>query len=62
MIIEITKQDYDNIESKMRKGIDNLQENLNAIRAGRANPHVLDKITVDYWFPVSSQRGNIPGS
>ena len=28
MIIEITKQDYDNIESKMRKGIDNLQENL----------------------------------
>mgnify|MGYP000857669832 CR=1 FL=1 len=49
MIIEITKQDYDNIESKMRKGIDNLQENLNAIRAGRANPHVLDKITVDYY-------------
>ncbi len=48
-MIEITKQDYDKVEEKMRKSIDNLQENLNAIRAGRANPHVLDKITVDYY-------------
>ena len=48
-MIEITKADYDKVEDKMRKSIDNLIENLNAIRAGRANPHVLDKITVDYY-------------
>ena len=48
-MIEITKQDYDDIEVKMRKCIDNLQENLNSIRAGRANPHVLDKIMVEYY-------------
>ena len=48
-MIEITKQDYDVVEDKMKKAISNLQENLNAIRAGRANPHVLDRITVDYY-------------
>ncbi len=48
-MIEITKQDYDVLEDKMSKAISNLMENLNAIRAGRANPHVLDKITVDYY-------------
>lgn len=48
-MIEITKKDYDEVEAKMQKCIDNLQENLNTIRAGRANPHVLDKITVDYY-------------
>ena len=48
-LIEITKQDYDEVEVKMRKCIDNLQENLNSIRAGRANPHVLDKIMVEYY-------------
>ena len=48
-MIEITKNDYDAIEAKMQKTIDNLNENLNAIRAGRANPRVLDRITVDYY-------------
>lgn len=48
-MIEITKKDYDLIEEKMNKALDNLTENLNAIRAGRANPHVLDRITVDYY-------------
>lgn len=48
-MIEITKADYDQIEDKMKKAIQNLQENLNAIRAGRANPHVLDRITVEYY-------------
>ncbi len=48
-MIEITKNDYDSIEEKMKKTIANLVENFNSIRAGRANPHVLDKITVDYY-------------
>ena len=49
MMIEITSKDYDQVEDKMTKAIDNLRENLNAIRAGRDNPHVLDRITVDYY-------------
>ena len=48
-MIEITKADYEAIENKMDKAMANLKENFNAIRAGRANPHVLDKITVDYY-------------
>ena len=48
-MIEITKDDYTKVEDKMQKVIDNLQENFNSIRAGRANPHVLDKIMVDYY-------------
>ena len=35
---------YDN---KMTKTINNLDSELATIRAGRANPHVLDKIVVD---------------
>ncbi|MDR1801288.1 MAG: ribosome recycling factor [Lachnospiraceae bacterium] len=36
-------------EDKMKKSMANLESELGTIRAGRANPHVLDKITVDYY-------------
>ena len=36
-------------EEKMKKTIGNLDGELSAIRAGRANPHVLDKLRVDYY-------------
>lgn len=36
-------------ESKMEKSCGALRSDLAAIRAGRANPHILDKITVDYY-------------
>ena len=36
-------------EEKMTKTVDNLNSELATIRAGRANPHVLDKLTVDYY-------------
>ncbi len=36
-------------ESKMQKAYDNLISEFATIRAGRANPHVLDKIRVDYY-------------
>ena len=48
-MIELSKSDYEAIENKMDTAISNLNENLNAIRAGRANPHVLDRISVDYY-------------
>ncbi len=46
---------------KMQKTIDHLQGEYAAVRAGRANPHVLDKIRVDYYgTPTPIQQvGNI---
>ena len=48
-------------EEKMQKSYDFLVNDLGAIRAGRANPHVLDKIKVDYYgTPTPIQQvGNI---
>ncbi|NLK99330.1 MAG: ribosome recycling factor [Clostridiales bacterium] len=39
---------------KMKKTIDNLKEDYATIRAGRANPHLLDKLRVDYYGQPSS--------
>ncbi len=36
-------------EDKMKKSYKNLLSEFGSIRVGRANPHVLDKITVDYY-------------
>ena len=36
-------------DTKMQKSLNNLEEEYGAIRAGRANPHVLDKLRVDYY-------------
>ena len=46
---------------KMQKSFDYLREDLASIRAGRANPHVLDKIKVDYYgTPTPLQQvGNV---
>ena len=37
------------LEAKMKKTIDYMLDDFAAIRAGRANPHVLDRLTVDYY-------------
>ena len=46
---------------KMRKTIQALETELSSVRAGRANPHVLDKIMVDYYGTMTpiNQVGNI---
>lgn len=36
-------------ESKMKKTLANLEDELGTIRAGRANPNVLNRIMVDYY-------------
>lgn len=36
-------------EDKMQKTMRNLDEELASIRAGRANPNILNKLTVDYY-------------
>ncbi len=48
-------------EEKMKKTLANLENEYVTIRAGRANPHVLDRITVDYYGAATpiNQVGNI---
>lgn len=51
------KLDTRDYETKMKKTIAAYTENLSTIRAGRANPDVLKKISVDYYgspTPISS--------
>lgn len=52
--------DFSNIEEKMNKTIDVLQENFAEVRAGRANPAILNKIKVDYYgvaTPINQVAG-----
>ena len=46
--------DIKEFEDKMSKAIETLSEDLSTIRAGRANPHILDKIKVDYYGTPSA--------
>ena len=48
-------------DEKMKKAYDFLVTDLGTIRAGRANPHVLDRVKVDYYgTPTPIQQvGNI---
>ncbi|TCK97927.1 ribosome recycling factor [Natranaerovirga hydrolytica] len=53
--------DLKEFESRMKGAIENLDDEYNAIRAGRANPNILDKIKVDYYgqpTPIQ-QVGNV---
>lgn len=55
------KKELEQYQSKMEKTVHALDTEYNAIRAGRANPHVLDKLVVDYYgqpTPIQ-QVGNI---
>ena len=48
-------------EDKMKKTIDNMNNEFASIRAGRANPHILDKVKVDYYGTPTpeAQVGNV---
>lgn len=41
--------DTKEFETKMSKTIDSLRQNLNTVRAGKANPDVLNRVSVDYY-------------
>ena len=44
-------------ETKMKKSYNNLLDEYTSIRAGRANPHVLDQLRVDYYgAPTAIQQ------
>lgn len=40
-------------EEKMKGAIEHLGKELASVRAGRANPAILDKLTVEYWGAVT---------
>ena len=40
---------YDEYENKMKKTVEVLQSNYTTVRAGRANPSILDQVKVDYY-------------
>ncbi|HHV58776.1 MAG TPA: ribosome recycling factor [Clostridiaceae bacterium] len=45
----MAKTEYKPIEEKMKKTISVLKAELNSLRAGRANPAILEKISVNYY-------------
>ncbi|MBO7674000.1 MAG: ribosome recycling factor [Atopobiaceae bacterium] len=50
----------DNAEERMEKSIDSLKYNFGRVRTGRANPHILDSIKVDYYgqpTPITQLAG-----
>lgn len=52
--------DFNNVTEKMSKTISVYEENLSEVRAGRANPNILNKITVDYYgvpTPINQMAG-----
>ena len=52
--------DYTNIKEKMEKCINVYSEKLSEIRAGRANPAILNKVKVDYYgvpTPINQMAG-----
>ena len=53
--------DYNIIKEKMNKSIDNLREKFAEVRAGRANPAILNKVRIDYYgTPTPLQQvGNV---
>lgn len=48
-MVTLDKTYFATYEERMEKSLENLQGNLNAVRAGRANPHVLDRVLVEYY-------------
>ncbi len=53
--------DFNVVEEKMNKSIDFLKDELSNIRAGRANPAILNKVEVDYYGALTpiNQVGTI---
>lgn len=52
--------DYSEIKEKMDKSIDSLNEKFSEVRAGRANPAILNKVKIDYYgtpTPINQVAG-----
>ena len=49
--------DFKDFERRMNKALDHLNDEFGAVRAGRANPKVLDRITVSYYGSETPLNG-----
>ena len=49
--------DFKDYARRMDKALDHLEEEFGAVRAGRANPKVLDRITVEYYGSETALNG-----
>ena len=52
--------EFDKIEERMDKTLSVLEENFSEVRAGRANPAILNKVKVDYYgvpTPINQVAG-----
>ncbi len=49
--------DFKDFERRMGKALDHLQEEFGAVRAGRANAKVLDRISVEYYGSETPLNG-----
>ena len=49
--------DFNEFARKMDKTLEHLDEEFAAVRAGRANPKVLDRITVEYYGQDTALNG-----
>ncbi len=49
--------DFSDYGRRMDKALDHLQEEFGAVRAGRANPRVLDRISVEYYGSETPLNG-----
>ena len=49
--------DFKDFDRRMSKALDHLNEEFGAVRAGRANPKVLDRITVEYYGSETPLNG-----
>ncbi len=61
MLNEYDKSLYDGLTEQLQKNLDHFASELNSVRAGRANPRLLDKIMVDYYGTMTplNQMANI---
>ena len=47
--VQVIKDNFQKFETRLEKVLDSFKTEMNKVRAGRANPHLLDKIVVDYY-------------
>ncbi|MBQ7977909.1 MAG: ribosome recycling factor [Clostridia bacterium] len=61
MLNEYDQSLYDGLTEQLQKSLDHFNSELGSVRAGRANPRLLDKIMVDYYGTMTplNQMANI---
>ncbi len=47
--VQVIKDNFQKFETRLEKVVESFKTEMNKVRAGRANPHLLDKIVVDYY-------------